>query len=458
MKLGWLALIASVPMILSASCARGIGKSGDETSGSLEALPYFADPGTGGDDGVGGNYEPRGGSGGGSSSCTPDEVHPCTTGCGSQGTKSCNSTGSWDNCTPPSVEIDCENNIDDDCDGALDGADPDCTPNCTPNAVQQCSTACGSIGTKTCSSTGVWGTCNPPSHETDCNNGIDDDCDGNVDTDDSECPEEDCSDTNGGNCNSDDGHGDVCDPIYNYNCSAEKFWAWCNRRNDAYPNIWDNWVYNWVDSHCDGDIWVVDPTGHPQYHCTDSNRTTYSCQTPLVLVFDPATPVEFQPSEHTFAIEPTAAPVSTDWPSAATPWLALDRNGNGLIDDGSELFGSGTKLSTGARAHQGFEALRELDDNGDGVVDTQDSAWSHLVAWADSNNDGISQPSEMQLVTALGLERIDLGYSVSPRCDNRGNCERERSGLVWHDAQGNVRQGEVVDVYLRTRAPQCVAP
>ena len=59
---------------------------------------------------------------------------------------------------------------------------------------------------------------------------------------------------------------------------------------------------------------------------------------------------------------------SYDWPMANTPWLALDRDGNGAIEDGSELFGSGTRLASGARARNGFEALRELDSNGDGVV------------------------------------------------------------------------------------------
>src|SRR5262249_54443520 len=63
------------------------------------------------------------------------------------------------------------------------------------------------------------------------------------------------------------------------------------------------------------------------------------CNTPLVLSFDGA-PVEYRiDSAHAFDLNGTRSQV-TDWPTARTPWLALDRDGNGRIDDGGELFGS----------------------------------------------------------------------------------------------------------------------
>jgi hypothetical protein len=138
----------------------------------------------------------------------------------------------------------------------------------------------------------------------------------------------------------------------------------------------------------------------------------------------------------------------TDWPTARTPWLALDRDGSGRIEDGSELFGSMTVLSSGHRARQGFEALRELDANGDGRITAEDPAFASLVVWSDRDGDRVSSSSELASLGALGVVSIDLAYTVEPRCDARGNCEVERASFRYVDASGLERRGAIVDVHL----------
>jgi hypothetical protein len=311
-----------------------------------------------------------------------------------------------------------------------------------------------------CSISGTWGTCTPPATETDCNNNVDEDCDGDFDGLDWDCPPdtETCEDQEGGNCNGDAGWGDHCNPADNTGgCSPEKFWAWCNRRNDAYPNIWDNWVQNWVDSRCDGVMEIEDPNGYPTFVCRSSANIIFRCTTPLVLAFDAATPVAFAPSEHQFDLMPGRARAATDWPTAVTPWLGLDRNGNGRIDDGSELFGSATPLGSGGLAQHGFEALGELDDNGDGVLDAGDAAWPRLLVWSDADGDGRSEPGEIQSAAEIGLVRLELGYHSAPLCDHRGNCQRERAGFAWRDTAGEVHTGALIDVYLRLDPPSSTA-
>ena len=81
--------------------------------------------------------------------------------------------------------------------------------------------------------------------------------------------------------------------------------------------------------------------------------------------------------------------VRTDWPTSTTPWLALDRNGNGRIDDGGELFGSATVLRSGEAASDGFAALRELDSNDDGRIDAGDEQWGRLLVWSDVDSDRV---------------------------------------------------------------------
>ena len=173
-----------------------------------------------------------------------------------------------------------------------------------------------------------------------------------------------------------------------------------------------------------------------------------ACNTPLVLSFDGA-PVRMQPAPaSTFDIDGVGACITTDWPEAATPWLALDLDRSGSIETGRELFGSGTMLSSGKRASNGFLALGELDDNGDGRIDITDSRFVDLVLWADEDADKAATFDELQPLAMRGILSIELDYRSDRRCDERGNCGVERAAFTYIAAGGDVREGEVVDIHL----------
>ncbi len=317
---------------------------------------------------------------------------------------------------------------------------------CESVETSTCVTSCGSTGRKTCND-GDWGACVPPGER--CDNGADDDCDGRVDHHDPECTPvvHTCESEEGGGCNGDLGYGDHCSAADNQNgCSASRFHAWCNRRNPEFPNVWDNWVHDWVSTRCDG---VTDETGtqYSTWFCVSSSNDRFECTTPLVLVFDSA-PVKFESTTRAFSFAP-GRPVQSDWPAAVTPWLARDVNGNGRIDDGSELFGSNTQTPGGVAKH-GFEALAVLDENGDDVVDAKDPQFASLLVWRDANGDRASQPGELTSLTAERVQSLSLSFTNQPRCDSRGNCERERSSFSF----GGGRQGSLVDVYLRVVSSQ----
>ena len=184
-----------------------------------------------------------------------------------------------------------------------------------------------------------------------------------------------------------------------------------------------------------------------EYNCCAGDL---DCETPLVLSFDGA-PVRYTSAMHgSFDLTGAGMTIASDWPTAATPWLVLDRDGNGSIDDGGELFGSATRLASGAFAGNGFAALAELDDNGDGRISPADDAWAALAVWRDNDSSRSSTPGELEPLTETRLLWIDLAYTVSPRCDDRGNCERERARFGYRD--GDVtREGAIVDVHLAMR-------
>lgn len=171
-----------------------------------------------------------------------------------------------------------------------------------------------------------------------------------------------------------------------------------------------------------------------------------ACNTPLVLSFDGG-PVEMTRSSASFDISGAGLCFDTDWPAARNPWLALDLDGNGHIDGGHELFGSGSVLASGAHARNGFIALATLDSNADGRIDAGDARYGELLVWRDEDGDKHSLPWELSSLAQEGVESIELGYGVAESCDERGNCGRERSSFEFVRG-GERRTGEVVDVYL----------
>ncbi len=138
----------------------------------------------------------------------------------------------------------------------------------------------------------------------------------------------------------------------------------------------------------------------------------------------------------------------TGWISPEDGLLVRDLNGDGQINDGSELFGNGAADGQGGKTGDGFEALSLLDDNQDGVIDSLDGAFNELRVWQDRDTDGTTDGGELVSLESLGIQSLNLTYSTSNATES-GNLH----GLVGSYTSTDGQSHEMTDVFFATGAP-----
>jgi hypothetical protein len=132
-------------------------------------------------------------------------------------------------------------------------------------------------------------------------------------------------------------------------------------------------------------------------------------------------------------------------------FLVLDRNANGVIDNGQELFGNFTPQPPplDGSERNGFWALTGYDLNADGKIDKKDAVFTNLRLWQDSNHNGLSEPSELHTLPSLGLNIVELNYKESKKQDQFGNQFRYRAKI--RDAHNSQLGRWAWDVFLMDR-------
>jgi hypothetical protein len=219
--------------------------------------------------------------------------------------------------------------------------------------------------------------------------------------------------------------------------------------------------FDGIDGNCNGVEDWQEPICEGQGGCVEGCPWSWVCFNNLCT---PGSPILIDTAGNGFRLTDAAGGVNFDlrgdgtaerlsWTAANTDdaWLALDRNGNGRIDDGRELFGNFTPQPSTPGQRHGFLALAEYDKpaaggNADGVIDAGDAAFASLRLWKDANHNGVSEAGELHALPSQNVASVSLGYRESRRTDRHGNRFLYRSKV---EGAGGVRLGRWAwDVFL----------
>lgn len=250
-----------------------------------------------------------------------------------------------------------------------------------------------------------------------CGNGRNDNCDADGKVDEKPCCDPDDDDQDGmsecdGDCNDKDAN-------FTDDCTG------CGNDEQARA----------FDCYLSGGVWKTKP----------------DCDCDFPFQTDPGSPVLLDINGDGFRLTGAAGGVNFDlngdgvrerlsWtaPASDDAWLALDRDGSGLVESGRELFGNFTPQPE-VPDRNGFLALAEFDrrkngGNADGLIDGRDSIFARLRLWRDTNHDGVCAHGELHTLPSLDVVRLHLDYKESKKTDAYGNRFRYRAKVA--DARG----------------------
>jgi hypothetical protein len=175
---------------------------------------------------------------------------------------------------------------------------------------------------------------------------------------------------------------------------------------------------SWFGASIEIEITAIDSQGaEARKSCTQK----VNLLSPLVLDFSGEKMIRTLPVAHSgveFDLDADGTKEQVGWiASNSSALLTVDLNNNGRVDDGRELFGDATLLSSTEKASNGFEALAHYDANSDGRIDSRDPVFQKLKLWFDRNGNGRSEANELVTLNSKKVKWISVTGQAIPRSE-----------------------------------------
>lgn len=177
------------------------------------------------------------------------------------------------------------------------------------------------------------------------------------------------------------------------------------------------------------------------------DTSTYYTYSPIVLDLngDGIHSTALIDSKGSFDLFGTGHAVQSGWISSGDAFLAVDANGNGRVDDVSELFG-------GADRGVGFAKLASFDSNHDGLVNSADAHFAELRIWQDLDGNHVTDAGELRTLAEAGIASLNTAF-VDQSIDQLGNVLGEAGSATRADGSAM----DMVDVYFNVYAEDAAA-
>jgi serine-aspartate repeat-containing protein C/D/E len=226
--------------------------------------------------------------------------------------------------------------------------------------------------------------------------------------------------------------------------TSEKFnvMAWKETSSIAGVNKNPTGAYGMAEGNETFNCRIVDPCGcyvaHPQMDVTIVDTSVNKYHSPLAIDLNGDGVKSLSINKGvTFDILNIGSKSQVGWISGDDGLLAIDKNGNGKIDNRSELFGGGVG--------EGFATLASFDTNKDGIVNSKDRGFDSLKIWKDSNTNGLTDAGELQALSVFGIKSLNVAHQSKFELDKQGNIMGERGSVNL--ASG--KTADMVDVYFQ---------